>query len=179
MTSADPEPATPGTVVLSPEAERVELQAILAQYHGLLTTIVQDLVPRLPSDVQAELRASVEAAFTGVSVSFGELNAELNPGAHDEGLGWVALRGEQKDLKKRGFRFNLKRFYRALGLQNIEGAVRHGIRAVKWGNIIIGSLSKELEKLRFVEVIKEFGEVVETLLDHVLEGVEDAHDGGG
>ena len=80
-----------------------------------------------------------------------------------------------KELKKRGFRFNLRRSYRALRQQNVEGAVKHGLRAVRWGNIIIGSLSKE-SKLGFVEVIKEFGEVAETLLDHVLEGVEDADD---
>jgi len=176
MTPADPPPSTPGVPPPSPEDDRVELQAILAQYHGLLTTIVEVIVPTLPADVQAEIRPQTEAAFSGVSVAFGELNAELNPGDHDEGLEAVALRGEQKELKKRGFWYNLRRFYRALRQENVAGAAKHGVRAVKWGNIIIGSLSKELEKFRFVEVIKEFGEVAETLLDHVLEHAANAHD---
>ena len=46
------------------------------------------------------------------------------------------------------------------------------MRGVKWGNIIVGSLSKELDKFKGIEVIKEFGEVVVTTLEQIIDKEE-------
>ena len=46
------------------------------------------------------------------------------------------------------------------------------MRGVKWGNIIIGSLSKELGKFKGAEMITEFGEVVVTTLEQIVESGE-------
>jgi hypothetical protein len=50
------------------------------------------------------------------------------------------------------------------------------MRGVKWGNIIIGSLSKELGKFKGAETITEFGEVVVTTLEQIVESGESKDD---
>jgi hypothetical protein len=74
------------------------------------------------------------------SVTFGGAQGALNTGNHDDGLSGVGLTSERVEPKGKGFRFNARRFYRAL--KNIHAktgfvqAGKHGMRAVKWGNII-------------------------------------------
>jgi hypothetical protein len=101
-----------------------------------------------------------------MSGAVGEVHAELNSGRHDNELIKYGLAGEQLEPKKRGFRWNLRR------LVQFEGALRRPylIRALKWGNIILGSLSKELEKsVPGIEVVKEFGEVLLTAIEQRTE----------
>ena len=69
---ANADPPTAGTAGPSPEDQRHELQGILGEYHGLLTTIV-DRLPGLAQGVElaqdeemmALIRA-IENAFPGV-----------------------------------------------------------------------------------------------------------------
>jgi hypothetical protein len=178
-------PDSPTTVTPEPSAEdqRYELQGVLGEYHGLLTTIVQELLPDVPYEEMADLLSDIRSAFPEVSISFGEVQGELNTGSHDEGLEGVALNSEQFKPKKRGFRFNRNWFYRVMANHpkrntdpqrkfNLIRAVKYAMRGVKWGNIIMGSLSKELGKFKGVEVIKEFGEVVVTTLEQIVETAE-------
>jgi hypothetical protein len=178
-------PDSPTTVTPEPSAEdqRHELQGLLGEYHGLLTTIVDRLRGLAEDEEMAALLADIENAFPGVSMSFGQVQGKLNTGRHDEGLGEVGLTAEQLKPKKRGFRFNCGRFYRAItnlpetftspqGRSDLIRAAKHAMRGVKWANIIIGSLSKELGKFKGVEVIREFGEVVVTTLEQIIESGE-------
>jgi hypothetical protein len=180
-----PSTPTPGPSV---EDQRHELQGILGEYHGLLTTIVQELLEPVPDTEIADLISDIRNAFPDVSISFGEVQGELNAGGHDEGLDSVALNSEQLIPKKRGFRFNLRRFYNVMRGRrnrnadsprtfNLVQALKYAMRGVKWGNIIVGSLSKELGKFRGIEVIKEFGEVVVTTLEQIIDKEE--HKGAG
>lgn len=176
---------------LNPPPDRHELQALLAQYHGLLTTIIQQLLPSSPDkpslrsfDAETqellagtqELLAGLMEGLPGASVAFGEANAALNEGDHDDGLPDVGLAAEHIEPKRKGFYFNFGRFYGALkGTSSKAGflkAAKHGMRAVKWGNIIAGSLSKEIKKVKGMEVILEFGEAVATTLEQVIEDHE-------
>jgi hypothetical protein len=170
------DPATPEP---SPEDQRHELQGVLGEYHGLLTTIVVLLRGPGPDADMTVLLADIQNAFPGVSVSFGQIQGELNSGRQDQRLEAAALTAEQFSPKKRGFRYNCTRFYNAS--TNITAmptnpdsiqAVKHAMRGVKWGNIIIGSLAKELGKFKGAEVIKEFGEVVVTTLEQIADALE-------
>jgi hypothetical protein len=181
MTNSDS--ATSVTPEPSAEDERHELQGLLGEYHGLLTTIVKRL-HGLPQDEEmAGLLADIENAFPVVSISFGQVQGELNTRRHDERLEEVALTAEQLKPKKRGFRYNCSRYYNAIvdlpetitspqGRSDLIRAAKHAMRGVKWGNIIIGSLSKELGKFKGAEVIREFGEVVVTTLEQIVESGE-------
>jgi hypothetical protein len=191
MANADP----PTAVITepSPEDQRHELQGILGEYHGLLTTIV-DRLSELAQGVELAQDAEMVAligdignAFPGVSVSFGQVQGELNTDRHNEGLEGVALTAEQFNPKKRGFRYNCRRFYRAIAdlpatvtspqrRSDLIRAAKHAMRGVKWGNIIIGSLSKELGKFKGAEIIIEFGEVVVTILEQIVESGESEDD---
>jgi hypothetical protein len=170
MTPPDP-PVSPTSGALA-EAQRHELQGLLGEYHGLLTTVIQ----RLPEEGELrELYADIRNAFPGVSFSFGQVQAQLNTGDHDERISDVALAAGQLEPKRRGFRFNCGRFYSAI--KDVPNKfelrdVRHALRAVKWGNIIVGSLSIELDKYKGVEAIKEFGEVVVNVLEEFKEHLE-------
>jgi hypothetical protein len=42
------------------------------------------------------------------------------------------------------------------------------MRAVKWGNIIVGSLSRELRKVKGMEVVLELGETVATTFEQII-----------
>jgi hypothetical protein len=163
----------------SPEDHRRELQGILGEFHGLLTTIVDRLYVLGGDAAMNALAADIKDAFPGLSVSFGHIQGELNSGREDQHLEQAALTAEQLNPKKRGFRYNCQRYYKAIAdiaarqesPDSIQ-AVKHAIRSVKWGNIIIGSLSKELGKLKGAELIKEFGEVVVTTLEQIAEARE-------
>ncbi len=124
----------------------------------------------------AELLNDLNNAFPGVSVSFGEVQGELNTGDHDADLPGVALAAQQVEPKKRGLRFNISRFHSALTgpskKENFVRAARYAIRGVNWGNIIVGSLAKELGKFRGAEVIREFGEAVVATLEQLVERKE-------
>lgn len=177
---ASTDSSNPVTVEPSAEDQRHELQGVLGEYHGLLTTIV-DRLRGLSLDAEmTTLLADIDNAFPGVSVSFGQVQGELNTRRHDEGLEEAALTAEQFKPKKRGFRYNCRRFYNAIAdlpgnitsLQespNFLQALKHAMRGVKWGNVIIGSLAKELGKFKGAEVIREFGEVVVTTLEQIVE----------
>jgi hypothetical protein len=180
---ANPVSPITATPELSPEDQRHELQGLLGEYHGLLTTIVQELLEGAPNTEMADLFDDIRSAFPGVSISFGEVQGELNTGSHDAALSSVGLTSEQLKPKKRGFRFNCIRFYRLMAGRpkgnsdssqkfNLVGALKYAMRGVKWGNIVIGSLSTELSKFKGIEVIKEFGEVVATTLEQIVEGEE-------
>jgi len=179
----NPDSPTTGSGEPSAEDQRHELQGLLGEYHGLLTTIVQQLLPAGQDEETMDLLVDINSAFPGVSISFGEVQGELNTGIHDDGLGRVALTSEQLKPKKRGFRFNCSRFYGAIsdssganvasqGRFNFIRAAKHAIRGVKWGNIIVGSLTKELLKFKGAEVIREFGEVIVTTLEQIVENKE-------
>jgi hypothetical protein len=177
-------PAGPSPAEPSPEEQRQVLQGLLGEHHGLLTTVMyQCLSPSsgMLSSSDPEMRELLEHlrdAYPGVSIAFGQVQGELNTGNHDEGLDDVGLAKDQLGPKRKGFRYNLRRFYG--GLRNIRTkpgfiqAAKHGLRAVKWGNIIVGSLSKELQKIRGMEAILEFGEVVVETLEQVIDGQETA-----
>ncbi len=181
MTNASPPPATPTRPPA--EGQRQVLQGLLGEYHGLLTTIVQELlsssldVPSLSSlDPEIrELLVDLSNAFPSVSVAFGEAQGALNTGDHDDGLSGIGLTSEQVEPKGKGLRFNARRFYRALKTKTgLVQAAKHGMRAVKWGNIIAGSLSNEIRKVKGMEVILEFGEAVATTLEQII----DEHEAG-
>jgi hypothetical protein len=178
---ANSDPAT--VVTPEPSAERHELQGLLGEYHGLLTTIVNRLRVFSQDGEMTDLLADIENAFPVVSISFGQVQGELNTGIHDESLGEVALTAEQLKPKKRGFRYNCSRFYKAIanlpetisspqGRSDVLRAAKHAMHGVKWGNIVVGSLSKELLKFKGAEVIREFGEVVVTTLEQIVESGE-------
>lgn len=180
----NPDSATAGTPKPSAEDERHELQGLLGEYHGLLTTIVNRLHGLRQDEEMAGLLADIENAFPVVSISFGQVQGELNTGIHDGRLGEVALTADQLKPKKRGFRYNCRRFYDAIadlpeaitspqGRSDLIRAAKHAMRGVKWGNIIIGSLSKEVGKFKGAEVIREFGEVAVTTLEQIVESGED------
>jgi hypothetical protein len=168
----------------SPEEQRYILQGLLGEHHGLLNTVMNQLIlppsgtPSYTDPEMQELLEHLRDAYPGVSMAFGEVQGELNTGNHDEGLDGVGLAKDQLGPKRKGFRYNLRRFYG--GLRNIgtkKGfiqAAKHGVRAVKWGNIIVGSLSRELHKIKGIEVILEFGEAVVETLDQVIEVQEAA-----
>jgi hypothetical protein len=93
------------------------------------------------------------------------------------------LTSEQFKPKLRGFRFNRRRFYAAIAdlpatinsPQRRAGFIRaakHAIRGAKWGSIAIGSLSTELGKFKGAEVIREFGDVIITTLEQIVEDDE-------
>lgn len=107
-----------------------------------------------------------------MSISFGETQAKLNSGDHDEGLPSAALTSTQLEPKKRGFRSNCRRLYLLLaGAQkgfNVQAA-KYAIRSVKWANIIVGSLAREVGKFKGIELIREFGEGVLAVLEHAVE----------
>lgn len=177
------ESQAPGTPEPSAEDQRHELQGLLGEYHGLLTTMVDRFRGLAEPDELAALYTDIEEAFPDVSISFGQVQGELNTGKHDPGLDQVGLSGDQLKPKRRGFRYNCKRFYSAIvnvpptptsqqERNNLMRAAKHAIRGVKWGNIIMGSLLGELGKFRGAEVIREFGEVVVTGLEQIIEGAE-------
>jgi hypothetical protein len=177
MANFDP-PQTP-TPEAAAEVQRQELQGILGEYHGLLTTIVQELLQEVPDEEMTDLIGDIRNAFPGVSVAFGEVQGKLNTGGHDDGIDDVALSSEQLKPKKRGLRFNYRRFYRAMaGRQesprrfDLVRTLKHALHSVKWGNVIVGSLSKELGKSKGIEVIKEFGEIVVTTLEQIIDNKE-------
>jgi hypothetical protein len=179
VTSANPPPARPLA-----EGDRQVLQGLLGEHHGLLTTIIQellssslDIAPLSSLDPEIrELLDDLSNAFPRVSVAFGEAQGALNTGNHDDGLSGAGLTAEQLEPKKRAHRFNSRRFYGAL--RNISTrpafvqAAKHAMRAVNWGNIIAGSLSKELKKVKGMDVILEFGQAVAALLEQVIDGQE-------
>jgi hypothetical protein len=168
----DPSPRPPD------EADRQVLQGLLGEYHGLLTTIIQKLLSSSPDLEMQEVLDGLSNAFLHVSVAFGEAQGALNTGDHDEGLSDMGLTAEQVEAKGKGLRFNARRFYRALksisAKTGFVQAAKHGMRAVKWGNIIAGSLSNEIRKVKGMEVILEFGEAVATTLEQVI----DEHEAG-
>ena len=180
MTNASPPPATP----TRPPAEghRQVLQGLLGEHHGLLTTIIQELLLPPPSPLASsdpemqEIFQDLWNAFPRVSVAFGEVQGALNTGNHDEDLSGIGLTSEQLEPKKRAHRFNSRRFYGAL--RNISTrpafvqAAKHAMRAVNWGNIIAGSLSKELKKVKGMDVILEFGQAVAATLEQIIDGQE-------
>ncbi len=180
MTNANPPPATPDRP--SPEAERHILQGLLGEHHGLLTSAMHGLLPPSPgglSSADPEMQELVEDlwnAFPGVSVAFGEVQGALNTGDHDEGLRAVGLTQDQLRPKRKGFRFNMRRYYRALRdistRAGLVQAAKHAVRAVKWGNIIVGSLSNELQKIKGMDVILEFGQAIVETLEQVIDGQE-------
>jgi hypothetical protein len=182
VTSASPPSGT--SAGPSPEEQRQVLQGLLGEHHGLLNTVMYQCLSPPSGTVSSgdpEMRELLEQlwdAYPGVSIAFGEVQGELNTGNHDEHLDGVGLAKDQLGPKRRGFRYNVRRFYG--GLRNIRTkkgfiqAAKHGVRAVKWGNIIAGSLSKELRKIKGIEVILEFGEVVVQTLEQVIEGQETA-----
>ena len=172
-------PSSETELHVTPEGQRYELQSFLGEYHGLLTSIVQRLHEYLQKGTIENLLADIDNAFPGVSVAFGEVQSELNTGRHDSGLQEVALTSEQLKPKLRGFRFNRRRFYASitnlpanLSSPRWRTSAKHAMRAVKWGNIIVGSLSKELSKFRGAEVIKEFGEVMAVTLEQMVDDSE-------
>jgi hypothetical protein len=182
VTSASPPPGTPAGP--SAEEQRQILQGLLGEHHGLLNTVMyQCLSPSsgMLSSSDPEMRELLEHlrdAYPGVSIAFGEAQGELNTGNHDEGIDGVGLAKDQLGPKRKGFRYNIRRFYgrlRNIGTQKgFIQAAKHGVRAVKWGNIIVGSLSRELRKIKGIEVILEFGEAVVETLEQVIEWQETA-----
>jgi hypothetical protein len=165
---------------LPPEDERRRLQTILAEYHGLLAFIAHQIIPNLRADAARALAEQITRAYPGASAALGQVQHELNTGEHDEGIANVGLAAPEVDAKERGFRFHLRRLYSALK-QTPTDAVRqakHAARAIKWGNIILGSLGEEITKIRGMEVIREFGEVVAQLLEDGL-APRDEDDAGG
>jgi hypothetical protein len=97
---------------VTPEDQLYELQSLLGEYHGLLTTILHRRREFSQDWEIKDLLAAIENAFPGVSVAFGEVQGELNTGKHDAGLEEVALTAEQFKPKLRGFRFQLWAFLR-------------------------------------------------------------------
>jgi hypothetical protein len=197
MTSGSPPqgtPAGPAPEGPSPQGQRQILQGLLAQHHGLLHTVMNQCLSPSSSDPEMrkllgqlwdaydrdmrELLEHLWDAYPGVSIAFGEVQGELNTASHDDGIDGVGLAKDQLGPKRKGFRYNLRRFYG--GLRNLGDrkgfiqAAKHGVRAVKWGNIIVGSLSRELHKIKGIEVILEFGEAVVETLDQVIERHEAA-----
>jgi hypothetical protein len=91
---------SPGAVPVaqpSPEDQRFELQGLLGEFHGLLTAI-GDRLNQLSEDESFTLNEGMKTllvdirnAFPGVSVSFGQVQDELNTARHDADLGEVAL----------------------------------------------------------------------------------------
>lgn len=176
VNSGPPQIPTPDPPV---EVQRHELQGILGEYHGLLTTIVQELFQEVLNTEMTDLIVDIRSALPGASAAFGEVQGELNTGDHDEGIERVALSSEQLEPKKRGLRFNMRRFYKAMAGRresprrfNLVKALKHAMHGVRWGNVIVGSLSKELSKLKGMEVIREFGEVVVTALEQMIDEEE-------
>jgi hypothetical protein len=182
VTNANPPPAAPDQP--SAEAQRHILQGLLGEHHGLLTTTMNELLApsaRRPSPTDPEMQELFEYlwnAYPGVSVAFGEAQGALNSGTHDEGLEGFGLTGDQLGPKRKGFRYHTSRFYR--GLKDVSSrrgfvqAAKHAVRAVKWGNIIAGSLSKELSKIKGMDVILEFGQAVVETLEQVIDGGQEA-----
>ena len=82
MTNANPPPATPTRPLA--EGHRQVLQGLLGEHHGLLTTIIQELLlpppnPLASSDPEMqEIFQDLWNAFPRVSVAFGEVQGALN-----------------------------------------------------------------------------------------------------
>jgi hypothetical protein len=140
----------------SPLQERERVQLFLAKYHGLTTAVVEDNI------VPTRLAGSIGAAHPGISLAHGRVQDSLNSGDHDEALATSSLAGAQFDQKELGYLHNLNRYYTARRNDpaNLDERAGWAARALRWGNIVVGSVSSELDKVKGVEFIKEGGEVL-------------------
>src|SRR5689334_14377791 len=134
----------------TPEEARQDLQAILGALHGLLSKAVDCRQNWCPS----ELRDAIGNAFLDIGLAFGRVQADLNSGAHDDRLGQWGLGGVQMEPKKQGFWSALRRFFDPTRRGQLPYFGAFG-SALRWGALIVGSLSREIPG---GEVIHEFVE---------------------
>jgi hypothetical protein len=149
--------------------DRERLAKFIDEIYNLLRVSVDRHREWLPLD----LRESYWSAFQALDEAVGATRQELeapepsNPtGARgeriDDRLERAGLTGAQLDLKLSGWRGALDRFFNTPG----RGLLR---RALRWGNVVLGSLAGAIGA---AEAIKEFKETVEAGLED--EADEDA-----
>lgn len=140
----------------SPQEKRERVQLFLAKYHGFTTAVVDDTI------IPTRLAGSIGAAHPGISVAHGRVQDSLNSGQYDQTLAESSLAGAQFDPKERGYLHNMNRYYAAKRNYptNTDERAKWAARALRWGNIIVGSIASELDKVKGVEFIKEGGEVL-------------------
>ena len=133
--------------------DREDLALFLDELRELLKEAVYER-RWLPRDVRAE----VEEAFGPVRSRIDDLIDDLRATAEspelDSALEAVGLTGTQRKAKLSGFR----RAVVAFGRFPVRSAF---LAALKWGNVIVGSLGKVLPQ---AEVVKEFKEMIEAAL---------------
>jgi hypothetical protein len=157
----------------SPREKRERVQLFLAKYHGFTTAVVDDDI------VPTRLAGSIRAAHPGISVAHGQVQDALNSGQYDQTLADSSLADAQLDPKERGYLHNMNRYYAAKRNHPTDSDERAvwAARALRWGNIIVGSLSSELDKVKGVEFIKEGGEVlVNAVEEYIMRAYSDDED---
>ena len=148
----------------SPREKRERVQLFLAKFHGLTTAVVDDDI------VPTRLAGSIRAAHPGISVAHGQVQDALNSGRYDQALADSSLADAQLDPKERGYLHNMNRYYTAKRNHPTDTDERAAwaARALRWGSIIVGSLSSELDKVKGVEFIKEGAEVLVNAVEEYL-----------
>jgi hypothetical protein len=139
--------------------DRQQLDAFVAELHDVLRTVIFEHSDWLPDD----LWTSYEVAFMALRGSVDETRATLlperftDPSAEyqqglDIALERAGLTGTQLELKLSGWR-------RAIGFFR-AGPTRSLLRrALRWANVLLGSLAGVVGA---AEALKEFKETVET-----------------
>jgi hypothetical protein len=139
--------------------DRQQLEAFVAELYDVLRTVVFEHSEWLPGD----LRTSYEFAFLALGESVQETRTALLPerftdpsGQYQQGmdiaLERAGLTGTQLELKLSGWR-------RAIGFFR-AGPTRTLLRrALRWANVLLGSLAGVVGA---AEALKEFKETVET-----------------
>jgi hypothetical protein len=155
----------------SPQEKRERVQLFLARYHGLTSSIVEDSI------IPSRLAESIDGAHPGISLAHGYVQDSLNTGDHDERLATSSLAGAQFDPKERGYLYNMNRYYAAKKNDpaDTERRAKWAARALRWANVIVGSISSELDKVKGIEFIKEGGEVLLNAVEEFIAS-EDVND---
>jgi hypothetical protein len=146
--------------------DREKLGEFIDEIHNLLRVAVDRHRDWLPAELQESYWSAFHALDKAVDVTRRQLEApELSQpmGGLDEPLDdrleRAGLTGEQLQLKLSGWRRALNRFFDRPG----RGLLR---RALRWGNVVLGSLAGAIGA---AETIKEFKEAVEAGLEDEAE----------
>ena len=146
--------------------DRERLGEFIGEIQSLLRVAVERHGDWLPRDLQESYRAAFRELGEAVDATRRELKppepSEPTPGPGerlDDRLERAGLTGEQLELKLGGWRRAVDRFFNRPG----RGLLR---RALRWGNVVLGSLAGAIGA---AEAIKEFKETVEAGLEDEAE----------